>query len=131
MIAQSPIFEVVEALAIAVVNGERAYHYRLKINVEALQTLLIDIADITSEEPDLTILEHLATYRPDVFISVRNHQLLQILVNDVYLRSGVPVAFELRINLSRHNAPVSIVAPSSVRPLSSESLFDLGSLGGF
>ena len=131
LISGSRIFEVIESFPQTTVGSERAHHYRVKIDPVELTNLLDGIAEVTGTPNSLPSLDYLADYTPDIFVSTRTNQLLRIKLTDIYMRADLPVAFDLQLDLSRHNSVPGIVPPQSSHPLPAEGLFSLPGFGGF
>ncbi len=130
LIAGSRILEVIETFPIALVGSERAYHYRVRINPEELAALLADIESVIDQPIEQDQIQTWANYTPDIFVSTRTNQLVELRLADIYLRDNLPVAFDLRLTLSRHNTPVAIEPPTAARALPSEQLLNLPIFGG-
>jgi len=122
-IGQTTIAEVLEVLPDATVNGQRSYHYRVKLRSEAITELLDQINQTIDTDLGIADPVSIDRYQPEIWINKRTFRLSQLKLTDLYLQGGVPISFDLTLGLSRHNEQINITAPKDTEELTTDRLF--------
>jgi hypothetical protein len=128
LVSESNPFTVSQVFPVTTVNGQRAYHYKVKIDPAEVEKLLNGIAKVSKNSKPIPDLSYLANYEPDVYIATKNHQLLRLATNGIYTHGQIPTDFDLTVDLTNHNAKIDLSPPSSSESIDTAKLFNLPKL---
>lgn len=128
LIANAKPLRVIEVLPMTTVNGQRAYHYVTQIDPAELKSLLEGLAEITGSPKSQPDLNYLAQYKPEIYISSKDNRLLRLAAIGTYLHDGLPTAFDLKFDLTNHNAKIDLGPPSASQSVETAKLFGLPKL---
>jgi hypothetical protein len=123
IIATVPLWTLLETFPDDTVNGLRAYHYRVKLESEALKLVAPQITKLL-RQPDISSaeLDAWSQYEAEIWIDKRSSNLTRIKLDNLQTVNNLPTAINAVLDITRHNRPVEIAAPKSTEEVGSESL---------
>jgi len=122
LVSQTAIAEVVEVLPESTTNGQRSYHYKVKLQPDAISQLIGQLNQLLNIKLIAPTPAMIAKYQPEIWINKRTFLLSQLKLADLYLLNSVPVAFDLVLGLSRQNDQLKISVPRDTEELNIERL---------